>query len=80
MHLRKKRKRHEITSLTTHRNTYYINRSHFVIQTENETETKIKATHLRFGIGNAAAACIGGGTLYGKGNLAATAGFSNNIL
>ena len=27
-----------------------------------------------------AAAWIGGGTLYGKGNLAATAGFSNNIM
>lgn len=30
-------------------------------------------------LGTAAAACIGGGTLYGNGNFAATAGFSNNM-
>lgn len=29
--------------------------------------------------GTPAAACIGGGILYGKGNLAATAGFSNSM-
>lgn len=34
--------------------------------------------YLRFG--TAVAACIGGGTVYGNGNFAATAGFSNNIL
>lgn len=33
--------------------------------------------YLRFG--TAVAACIGGGTVYGNGNFAATAGFSNNI-
>lgn len=33
--------------------------------------------YLKFG--TAVAACIGGGTVYGKGNFAATAGFSNNI-
>lgn len=32
------------------------------------------------GIGSAAAAWIGGGTLYGNGNLAATAGLSNNMI
>lgn len=30
-------------------------------------------------MGSVAAAWIGGGTLYGNGNLAATAGFSNNM-
>lgn len=35
-------------------------------------------SYLRFG--TAVAACIGGGTVYGNGNFAATAGFSNNIL
>lgn len=34
-------------------------------------------SYLRFG--TAVAACIGGGTVYGNGNFAATAGFSNNI-
>lgn len=31
-------------------------------------------------MGSAAAAWIGGGTLYGNGNLAATAGLSNNMI
>lgn len=35
-------------------------------------------TYLKFG--TAAAACIGGGTLYGNGSFAATAGFSNNMI
>lgn len=35
------------------------------------------SAYLRFG--TAVAACIGGGTVYGNGNFAATAGFSNNI-
>lgn len=34
-------------------------------------------SYLRFG--TAVAACIGGGTVYGNGNFAATAGFSNSI-
>lgn len=44
------------------------------------THVRIEMAYLRFAIGIAAAACIGGGTLYGNGNFAATAGFSNNMI
>lgn len=51
----------------------FLNNNH--INAINKNNDKI---YLKFG--TAAAACIGGGTLYGNGSFAATAGFSNNMI
>lgn len=64
--------------LETILNSVYFYIFFFILgQLSDAKRKKKKRTHLKFGT---PVACIGGGTLYGKGSFAATAGFSNNIL
>lgn len=61
---------------------WYINLySSFILTTlKMYHKYRLFRTYLKFGTAAAAAAaCNGGGTLYGNGSLAATAGFSNSI-
>lgn len=86
-------KAHSIRSYT-HTHTHWLNFIHFdfernrikerkksnwkiLVYFKNNNSVYFICSYLRFG--TAVAACIGGGTLYGNGNLAATAGFSNNM-